>query len=262
MKDRKNVTWEYRTLNTKELLIDDLYQRDVDPKRLMRMVKDYDPCLTNTVKVSRRDGKYYVFDGQHTISMLKAVKAKGNDTTVDCKVFHGLTRLDEMELFVAQNGISSPVSTIAKYRALYNFGDKDVCGMVKAAAEAGVKVDFKPGPASFKCVAVSTLMKTYLSMPYQEFVDMLLVLGKAWNGIPESFSAEILNGMCAFYKTYAGRFTNVNLVKSLKRVLPVQIVREGKSIGATRSSSAAYARIILRVYNTNRTTNRLADELA
>jgi hypothetical protein len=261
MKNRKNVTWEYRNMNTRDLLIDDLYQRDIDPKRLMRMVKNFDPCLVNTVKVSYRDGKYYVFDGQHTISLLKTIYAKGNDTTVECKVFSGLTRLDEMELFVAQNGESSVVSTLAKYRALYNFGDKDVCGMVKGAAEAGVKVDFKHGCAAFKCVAVRTLLKAYLSMPYAQYVEMLRTLGKAWDGIAESFSAEMVNGMSLFYKTYGGRFTSANMVKSLKRVLPVQIVREGKSAGATRSSSAIYARIILRTYNNNRTTNRLPDEL-
>lgn len=261
MKERKNVTWEYRKLNTKDMMVDELYQRDIDPKRLMRMVKDYDPCLVNAVKVSYRDGKYWIYDGRHTAAMLRSVVGKGKDTEVECKVFTGLTRLDEMELFVAQNGASAPVSVNAKLRALYNFGDKDVRGMVEAAAKAGVLVDFTKGQGLNKCVAASTLIKTYLSMEREQFIDMLTTIRLTWNGIADSFSREMLVGMAAFYRTYYGRFKQKDFVKSLSRVLPIQIIREGKSYNASWNTATAYARVILRLYNFNRTKNRLGDEL-
>lgn len=258
MKERKNVTHEFKNLNTKELLKDELYQRDTDAKRLMYMVRNYDPCLVNTVKVSFRDGKYWIFDGAHTTALEKTVRGKGKDVMVECKVFYGLSRLDEMELFIAQNGRSSPVNVNSKMRALYNFGDKDVVGMVDGAAKAGVCIDFKKSSAPNKCTALGTLIKCYMALPEDQYMDMLKLLSKAWEGIYESFSREMLKGMTLFYKTYYGRFTFSNLVKSLKRTLPVQIIREGKSYGG---SAEAYARLILRAYNNNRTTNRLPDEL-
>ena len=261
MKTRKNVSYEYKNISTKELQIDELYQRDIDPKRLMRMTKEYDPCLVNPIKVSFRDGKYWIYDGQHTVAMLKSVLAKGNDTVVECKVWHGLTRLDEMELFVAQNGASASVSTNAKLRALYNFGDKDVRGMVEMAGKAGVLVDFTHGQGYNKCIAYTTLMKAYMMMPNDQYVSMLKVLRDAWDGIPDSFVQQIINGMRLFYKHYYGRFKESELKKSLKRVSPVQIVREGKSFGAAQCAVNMYARVILRVYNNNRSANRLPDEL-
>lgn len=261
MKNRKNVTWAYRKLNTKDLMVDELYQREVDAKRLMRMVKNYDPCLVNAVKVSFRDGKFWIYDGRHTASMLKSVLGKGNDVEVECKVFNGLSRLDEMELFVAQNGESSAVSVNAKMKALYNFGDKDIRGMVEAAEKAGVLVDFTNGTGINKCVATKTLLKAYLSMDTKQFIDMLNTMRETWNGIGDSFSREMLNGVSLFFRTYYGRFKQKDFVKSLGRVLPVQIVREGKSFNASVNASTAYARIILRMYNTNRTKNRLPDEL-
>lgn len=256
MKDRRNVSFEYKRLNTKDLLVDDLYQRDIDAKRLMRMVKNYDPCLVNAVKVSFRDGKYYIYDGRHTSAMLKSVQGKGKDTVVDCKVFYGLSRLDEMELFVAQNGESSSVSKVAKLRALYNFGDPDVTGMVQAAQCAGVRVDFTRGQAANKVTAIGTLLKIYMRMPRDQYIDMLSTLRAAWSGIPDSFVREILSGMELFYNKYYGEFNSKDLSKSLSRIMPNSIVREGKSVGVSTSN---YARVILRQYNSGRTKHRLED---
>lgn len=258
MNDRKNVTYEYRKMNTKELMVDDLYQRKIDPKRIARMVKNYDPCLVNAIKVSYRDGKYYIFDGRHTSVMEKTVRGKGKDVVVDCKVFTGLTRLDEMELFVAQNGESAVVPVLAKLRALYNFGDPDVTGMVGAAQCAGVRVDFTNGQATNKVTAVGTLLKIYMRNPRDQYIDMLSMIRNAWQGVPDSFVREILTGVELFYNKYFGEFNTKDLSKSLSKVATVQIVREGKSIG---TAAANYARVILRIYNTGRTKHRLEDRL-
>jgi len=260
-KDRSKVTREVKKLNTKELMVDELYQRDVDMKRIAKMVKNYDPCLVNFIKVSFRDGKYYIFDGQHTSVLEKTVRGKGNDVPVACLVFSGLTRLDEMELFVAQNGESAVVNTNAKLRALYNFGDPDVTGMVTAAQCAGVRVDFTHGQAQNKVTAISTLMKLYLKMPREQFIDMLSVLRETWNGATDSFAREIMSGMARFYEVYFGQFKAKDMVKSMRRIAPIQIVREGKTFSANNANGSVYARVILRYYNNNRTTNRLEDRL-
>ena len=262
-KNRQNVTREVKKLNTKDLVVDELYQRDVDMKRIGAMVKEYDPCLVNFIKVSFRDGKYYIFDGRHTSVLEKTVRGKGDDVSVACLVYKGLTRYDEMQLFVAQNGKSAAVSTNAKLKALYNFGDEDVKGMVDSAMLAGVRVDFTRGQATNKVTAVSTLIKVYMRMKdnREQYIDMLSTLRESWQGIPDSFCREMLIAMEKFYQTYSGRFKRKELVKSLSKISPSQIVREGKSIGAAAMTASVYARIILRAYNTNRTTHRLPDEL-
>ena len=87
--------YEYKQANTKDIFVDPLYQRDLDNSKVSKIVRDWNPYLVNAVKVSWRDGKLWVFDGQHTIAACKA-KRGGRDCMVDCKVFYGLTRLDEM----------------------------------------------------------------------------------------------------------------------------------------------------------------------
>jgi len=70
-------------LNTKDLISSQSYQRDVDQKRVSYIVTNYDPHKFGIIKVSFRDGKYYVFDGQHRIA---AFKVLNGDQGWDCEM--------------------------------------------------------------------------------------------------------------------------------------------------------------------------------
>ena len=52
------------------------YQRPVRMEKVSKIVAEFDPLLVNTLKVSLRNGHYYVFDGSHTLEALKIVKGK------------------------------------------------------------------------------------------------------------------------------------------------------------------------------------------
>lgn len=253
-----NTSYEYKQVSTKDILVDGLYQRDLDKNRVSRIVKEYDPRLLNPVKVSFRDRRYYVFDGQHTIAVEKAVH-KGHDCMVDCKVFYGLTRCDEAELFIKQNGISRAVDVNAKYRALFNNGDRDIIGMVRACESIGIRIDFSKNKAPNKVIALSSLFKVYNTADLYEFQDVLEILKTAWGGTPESFCAELLSGMWLFYQSYSDLFDQKTLIRKLGRVSPVAIVRDGKLSNAPGNTK--YARQILSVYNIGSSIRRLPDKL-
>lgn len=247
---------EWRFLRPSELKIDPLYQRNLDDRRVARMAKAYNPNLVNPPKVSFRDGKFWVFDGQHTIAMWNSVKG---DKPMECRVFFGMTWLDEMELFVEQNGIDADPTTNDKLRASFNGGNPEVMDMVVAADEAGVLVDFKNSRAPGRCVATSTLFKSYKLMHREDFVEMLGVIRAAWPDDKDALSNQIILGLRRFYLTYKGRFRRNDLLKVLKGYTPNAIIREGK--GAIGAKDLVYARIILRFYNKNRTSRRLEDEI-
>ena len=66
-----------RVLNTR-FILKDAYQRPLDEALVRKIVAHWNPDLMNLPKVSHRDGKYYVFDGQHTIvPMNKTVDVVG-----------------------------------------------------------------------------------------------------------------------------------------------------------------------------------------
>lgn len=64
-------------LNTKDILIDDLGQRDVNRRRAQfnKIMRTFDPNLVQPISVALIDGKYYCFDGQMTMKVLKARNA-------------------------------------------------------------------------------------------------------------------------------------------------------------------------------------------
>lgn len=253
-----NTPYEYKQVNTRDILVDGLYQRDLDKNRVSRIVKKFDERLVNAVKVSFRDGKYYVFDGQHTIAVMKAIH-KGRDCMVDCKVFYGLTRYDEMELFIKQNGESRGVGSNAKFRALFNNGDQDVIGMVRACENIGIRIDFTQNKAPNKIIALSSLFKIYSSAPLEDFLDVVEILKTAWDGAPEGLCSELLTGLWLFYQVYEDSFDRKTLIRKLGRTSPIAIVRDAKL--SSTPGSAKYARQIWAVYNNGSSIRRLPDKL-
>ena len=94
----------------------ELYQRGVERKRVEPIARDFNEYIVNEPKVSFRNGRYYVMDGQHTIEGCILLNG-GEDRPILCKVYTGLTveHLQEMlgicrknaYLLVKQNKIHS-----------------------------------------------------------------------------------------------------------------------------------------------------------
>ena len=82
-------SYEYKRMPAAWLETDFSYQRKIDAARVERIVNSFDPRLANEVKVSFRDGKFYVFDGAHTLSALKRIHGE-EAFMVDCKVYYRL----------------------------------------------------------------------------------------------------------------------------------------------------------------------------
>ena len=254
MKLPKGVSFEEKNLNTKDLTINPRAQRELKAKKVRDIVKDFNPLLVNPIKVSFRDGKYWVIDGQHTLNALRVVN--DGDCMVRCKVFYGLTEIDEADLFLSQNGHSSPVGMNDKLRVLFLQGDQEVMDFIKATELAGLRIDFTKGQSRNKIIAISCAFSIYKKLPREKYIEMLIAIRDAWDGAPDSFSREILIGMSRVYATYFGEFKTKEMSKRLSKVAPAQIVREGKGYGSL-SAPVMYAKAILRVYNAGRTTHRL-----
>lgn len=123
-------------------------------------IKNFNMQVFNEPKVSKRQGSYYyVFDGDHSIAAHKI--RFGKDTPIRCKVYYGLTREEEMRLFVAQNGISSNPTRIEKLQALANYEDPKVTEMISTAREIGINVEFRGSQGQNKILAVDTAYWVY-----------------------------------------------------------------------------------------------------
>lgn len=244
--------FEYKYLKPSQILVDMTYQRDLDQNRVNKIVNEWKAIRFREPMISYRDGKFYVFDGQHSTA---SWRSKYGDKPLYCKVFRGLTWLDEAEAFVEQNNLRKTITTNDRLKALYNMSNPDVVGMVKDAEECGIIVDFKKGKIPYRCVATAALFKAYKTLNREQFKSMLTMIVDLWHGDTDSLSADIICGFYQFYKDYYGKFPNYEFKKSFGKVSAASIIRDGRDYGGSRE--VKYSAILLKIYNKGRSSKKL-----
>lgn len=82
--NKYNTEFEYKQLSTKEIVVDEKGQRNVNNRnaQFRKIMREFNPLLVNDIKVALIDGKYYCFDGQMTMKVLKA-RNGGKDLMVN-----------------------------------------------------------------------------------------------------------------------------------------------------------------------------------
>lgn len=239
--------FEYRTINSKSILSEPSYQRAVDFARVKKIVANFNPNLVNPVKVSARDGKYYVFDGQHTLRALVA-RNNGRDLMVNCKVYYDMKLEDEARLFAEQNGISRAVGSVQKLQSLYAAGDVDVTEFKETVEALGIRCNFKDRSGTKRSIVChKKAFDIYMKYGKSHLTELLKLVLEVWGGDADSFRGEIINGVNLFITTYKGEYDRKTLVNRLQKISPAVIVRDGKAM--VSGGDKRYARIVLRECN-------------
>lgn len=105
-------------INSKNLEVPyNSYQRPINFERVKKIAAQFDERIANEPKVSFRRCHYYVFDGQHTIAARKYLN-NNQDLPILCKVYYGLSKNEEAMLFAKQTGVSAPLTSASRLKAL------------------------------------------------------------------------------------------------------------------------------------------------
>lgn len=236
-------------LNTKDILIDDLGQRDVNRRRAQfnKIMRTFDPNLVQPISVALIDGKYYCFDGQMTMKVLKARNA-GRDLCVKCRVYNGMTKMDAANMFINQRGTTSRVTLTDKIRVLGNYGDKQAIDFQRITEQNGLEISWTGNKAKNAVVAVSTLWNEFIAFNDNDLYAMFIrVLKGAWKGEPSGSQTQILKGLGMFLRTYREQVREDTLIAKLEKKRPNDLIRDAQ---ADRTSGARkYAVQILLAYN-------------
>lgn len=252
-----NKEYRYGKLNSSQIVSDRAYQRGLDTKRVKKIVDEFNPKLVNPIKVSLRDGRYYVFDGQHTLKAL-VLRNGGKDLLVECKIYEGLTQEQEAELFAEQNGISKPVGVADKMKAKYLSGNAEIKELKEGIESLGIVFDFSKNKANNKIICYSSVYSIYKKKSVYFLMEILQIIIDSWDRSEDSLRKEIIAGMSIFCQTYEGEYNRKTLVDKLSKVSASFILREGS---ASRSGGdKRFARQILNVYNKNKGGNKLEDK--
>ncbi len=256
------IEYQMLDLNTRDILVDELGQRDVNRRRAQfnKIMRTFDPNLVQPVSVALIDGKYYCFDGQMTMKVLKAKNA-GRDLCVKCRVYNGMTKMDAADMFIHQRGTTSRVTLTDQIRVRGNYGDEKARDFQKITENNGLEISWTGNKAKNTVVAVSTLWNEYISMNDNDlFGSFVRIIKQSWNGDPSGCQAQILKGLGLFVRTYKGQYKEDVCIAKLSKKIPNDIIRDAQ---ADRTSGARkYAVQILLAYNYGqREENRLPNLL-
>lgn len=240
----KAFTKKILALNTQLIQVDETYQRRIRQNEIKGILKNFNPNVVNMPKVSYRDGKYYVFDGQHTIVALVA-KNDNLPLVVDCIVFYGMTQKDEKELFKLQNGNSSKPTALDLFRADYNCAEPYAVYIVGLLQRYGIEICTNNSKGDGKLVCISTVIKEYKTLTADEFSSLFKIVSSAWNLKEESLDNRIISGIGKFVKSYhKTQYNQSDLVKKLSKRDPNELI--------SLKTDTAIARSIVDMYNKGR----------
>ena len=98
----------FEKIPIKNLVSNQDYQRNLSQARIEKTAENFDLFQINPVKVSRRDGINYVFNGQHTIEIVALVSGS-RETPVWCMVYDDLEYQHEADIFANQMKYVKPL---------------------------------------------------------------------------------------------------------------------------------------------------------
>ena len=224
------------------------YQRELVLEEVIDISNHFNECIANEPKVSFRDGRYFVFDGQHTIAA-RVHKNGGNPLPILCKVYFGMTEKEEVLLFAQQAGYSRMLGAGQEFRAKA-FGDDPIaCKFISVTEETGALLDLSQKRGKNRLACVSTAFKEFTRIGPEKYKEALRILLESWNGDPDSLRSEAVTAMCSFVDLYWGEYDRKRLVRRCHKMDPITIYREGRGMGDTMSGYKKYLFQVWKIYN-------------
>lgn len=243
-----DVTFEL--IPIKNLVSNQEYQRPLSESHIRKALEEFDVYQINPVKVSRRDGVNYVFDGQHTVEIV-ASESGSRDTPVWCMVYE-LKYTEEAHIFADQQKHVKNLVPYEMFKAHIEAGD-DKQLMIKSIVESyGLSIT-STQQVNGVC-AVSTLERIFDKYG-QAVMDRTLRLAVAtWEGEMNSLSGNILMGIARIVVAYGDSLKEDVFKDHVGRVSVKSIIRTAKE---RRPGAMGFAEAMMIAYN-NKNKYRLS----
>ena len=144
----------FELIPIKNLVSNQEYQRALSQKQVEMASENFDLYQINPVKVSRRNGMNYVFNGQHTVEIV-ALRSGSRDTPVWCMIYDDLEYEEEADIFANQMKYVRPLKPHEIFTANIEAGNPDQL-MIKSLVESlGLEIGQIKKPGTI--LAVGTL---------------------------------------------------------------------------------------------------------
>lgn len=233
----------FEQIPIKNLVSNQNYQRNLSQIHIERAAKNFDLYQINPVKVSRRDGINYVFNGQHTIEIVAKV-SKSRDTPVWCMVYDDMDYNVEADVFANQQKYVKALVPYEIFKANLEAGnDKQI--LIKSLVESyGLTI----GPSKNQGVicAISSLEYIFDTWGFHVLDRSLRLCIGTWEGETNSLSSNVLKGIARLVVAFDEKMRDDIFKEKVGAYSAKEIIRTAKE---RRSGAIGYAEAMLIAYN-------------
>ena len=233
----------FEQIPIKNLVSNQNYQRKLSQSHIAAAAANFDLYQINPVKVSRRDGVNYVFNGQHTIEIVALVSGS-RDTPVWCMIYDELCYEHEADIFANQMKFVSGLRPHEIFMANIEAGNDDQLIIRDLIESYGLSIGVNR--AHGVICAVSTVESIYKTYGYHTLSRTLRLCIGAWEGDMTSFTANILNAIARLIAVYGDDLNDEMFKEKLGNISPKQLSRIAKERG---NGSMGYSEAMVNEYN-------------
>ena len=198
------------------------------------------------MKVSRRNGINYVFNGQHTIEIV-ALASGSRDTPVWCMIYDDLSYEHEADIFANQMKHVKNLMPIEVFMANIEAGNHDQMVIKELVESYGLSITDRKIPGHI--YAVATLEQIYFKYGIHVLNRTLRLCVATWEGDPMSVSANMLRAVTRLVVTYKNELDDDIFKERLGEITPKVLSRTARERG---SGSMGFAEILVITYNGKR----------
>ncbi len=233
----------FELIPIKDLVSNQEYQRNLSMQHVHKAVENFDLNQVNPIKVSRRDGVNYVFNGQHTAEII-AEASGSRETPVWCMIYDDLEYSEEADIFANQMKNVKPLSPYEIFNANCEAGnDKEL--MIRGLVESyNLKITSRQEPGSI--CAVGALESIYEKYGYDILDHVLRLIIITWEGEQKSFAANMMNGVARLLNSFGNQINDDMFKEKLSVVSIKEITKTAKE---RRAGSLGFAEAMLLIYN-------------
>ena len=241
----------FEKIPIRNLVSNQEYQRNLSQAHIARAAANFDLYQINPVKVSRRDGINYVFNGQHTIEIVALVSGS-RDTPVWCMIYDDLCYEHEADIFANQQKFVKPLSPYEVFIANIEAGNDQQLIIRDLVESYGLKIGYSKSAGEI--CAISTLESIFSKYGYHVLDHVLRLCIATWEGEDNSFSANILNAIAKLITTYGETLNDETFKEKLSAISIKQLIRTAKE---RRPGMLGVAEVMIIEYNGRKKTASL-----
>ena len=233
----------FEQIPIKNLVSNQEYQRNLSDSHVKRAVTNFDLCQINPVKVSRREGINYVFNGQHTIEIVATVSGS-RETPIWCMIYDELDYQGEAEIFANQQKYVKPLTPYEIFMANVEAGNDEQL-IIKSLVES-YGLFLSSAKVIGGICAISTLEYIHNKFGFHTLDRTLRLCIGTWDGEINSLTANILKGISKLIVAYENDLKDDIFKEKIGRCSIKELARTAKERIA---GSLGYAEAMLFLYN-------------